>query len=69
MTAKISPTISMGSRMPVEGLAPNTKTNIATMMMLMPLIPDLDRPKTKAAVKSIIALKRDNCDSTPEGMD
>lgn len=55
--------------MPVEGLAPNTKTNIATMMMLMPLMPDLDRPNTNAAMKSIIALKRDNCDSTLEGMD
>lgn len=55
--------------MPVDGLAPNTKTNIATMMMLMPLMPDLDKPSTNAAVKSIIAFKRDNCDSTLEGMD
>ncbi len=69
MTAKISPTISIGSRMPVDGLAPKTKTSMATMMMLMPLIPDLDKPRMNAAPNSMIAWIRDNCDSTREGMD
>jgi len=55
--------------MPVDGLAPKTKTSMATMMMLMPLIPDLDKPRMNAAPNSMIAWIRDNCDSTREGMD
>jgi hypothetical protein len=51
MTAKISPTINMGRRTPVEFLAPKMKTNMATIMTLIPLIPDLDKPRIKAARK------------------
>ncbi len=51
MTAKTSPTISIGSRIPVEALAPKTNTNMATIMTLIPLIPDFDKPRIKAARK------------------
>lgn len=50
----MSPTRSIGMRTPVEDLASKTKTNKATIMTLMPLIPDLDKPKTKAAAKTTV---------------
>ncbi len=43
--------MSIGNKMPVEALAPNMKTNMATIMTLIPLIPDFDKPKMKAAEK------------------
>ena len=39
--------------MPVEALASNTSTISATIMMLMPLMPDLDKPRIKAAAVTV----------------
>ena len=46
---KISAKISMGNKIPVEVFSPKTKANITTMMMPMPLMPDLDNPNKNAA--------------------
>ena len=50
--------MSIGSNMPVEALASKTSAIKATMIMLMPLIPDLDRPSTKAAVVMVTISNR-----------
>ena len=60
----MSPTSSMGSKMPVEALASKTKTIKATMIILIPLMPDLDKPKTKAAAKTTVQSKKLNAENT-----
>lgn len=62
----MSPTSNIGSKMPVEALASKTNAIKATMIMLMPLMPDLDKPKTKAAAKTTdqsINVKSENTSS------
>jgi hypothetical protein len=49
MTAKISPTINNGTRMPVEFFAPYAWAVKATTIIPKPLSPPLDRPRKKAA--------------------
>ena len=45
--------MSMGRRIPVDSLAPKIKTSIATMITLIPFIPDFDKPKIKDAKAKI----------------
>ena len=54
MTAKISPTISRGTISPVDSLAPKARAIKVTMMIAIPLMPDLETPITNAAVKARI---------------
>lgn len=53
MTAKISPTISKGNRTPVDDFPPKTIAIRVTIIVEMPLIPDFDKPKEKAAKPAI----------------
>ena len=49
MTAKTSAQINMGSKTPVDAFSPNTKARITTIIIPIPLIPDLDKPNKKTA--------------------
>ena len=41
--------MSIGSKTPVDAFSPNTKASMTTIMIPMPLIPDLDKPNKKTA--------------------
>ena len=58
----MSPTIKRGTIIPVDSLAPKAKAISVTMIMAMPLIPALETPITKAAVKARIQEKVDISD-------
>ncbi len=62
----MSPTINIGRRMPVEALAPKTNTIIATIMTLMPLIPDFERPRIKLAAKRVNQSVGESWESTAQ---
>ena len=49
MTAKTSAHISIGSKIPVDAFSPKTKARIITIIIPIPLIPDLDKPNKKTA--------------------
>ena len=48
----MSPTIKSGTISPVDSLAPKARAISVTMIMAMPLIPALETPITKDAVKA-----------------
>jgi hypothetical protein len=45
--------------MPVDAFSPKTKAKIRIMIIPIPLIPDFEIPKTKAAKPMAIQLKND----------
>ena len=57
MTAKISPTISIGSNIPVEAFPPKTIAKRVTTIIAIPFMPDLESPIINAANKTISQLE------------
>ena len=49
MTAKMSPTMSIGSKTPVEDLPPKIRAIRITTKMAIPFMPDFESPTMKAA--------------------
>ena len=50
----MSAAISIGNNTPVDAFSPKTNAKVITIMIPMPFIPDLEKPKTKAAKNTAI---------------